>query len=99
MSNKALSILLILSFAVIFLGLSFGDFFYSVGALGTLILGGLVLSRLYRYDRSDWFPYVAGVVMLVFWSFAIIAPEGLEVFAPFYLVSGIWSSLKLYRKE
>lgn len=96
-TNKVIATLLLASFAAIFLGLALGDWFYSAGALGTLIFGGLALSKLYRADHHDWYPYVAGAFMLFFWSFAIIAPEGVSILSIPYIAFGITSAVKLLR--
>lgn len=100
MKNKQLSNLLFASLGFIIL-LSWFDvtlwFFYAAGALATLVLGAMVLSRLYLEDKRHWFPYAAGVVMFVFWSLAFIATDGLDLIAPLYMIALIWAGLKLYK--
>lgn len=99
MKNKSIATVLLLSFLTIFLGLAAGDFedmFYGIGALGTLIFGGLTLSRLHRIDKKSWFPYFSGTVMFVFWSFSFIAPEGIGLLAPIYLITLVFAAISLF---
>jgi hypothetical protein len=99
MNNKSIATFLLLSFLSIFLGLVAGDFedmFYGIGALGTLIFGGLSLSRLHRINKKSWFPYFAGVVMFVFWSLSFIAPEGIGLLAPIYFITLVFAAISLF---
>lgn len=100
MNSKVLASLILVSFAMIFLGVfaeGFENFFYGAGAIGTMIFIGLGLSRLFTHDKKDWFPYLGGVVLFVFWSYAFIAPDGLGLLALPYMISGLYTAIKLYR--
>ncbi len=100
MNNKQLSKILFASLTLMVLLPVFGAtswVLYSVGALATLFLGAMVLSRLYLEDKRHWFPYAAGVVMFVFWSLAFIAPDGLALIAPLYMIALILAGIKLSR--
>lgn len=100
MTNKQLSNLLFVSLGLIVLIPVLGVtswVFYAAGALATLVLGAMVLSRLYLEDKRHWFPYAAGVVMFVFWSLAFIATDGLTLIAPLYMIALIWAGIKLNR--
>lgn len=100
MKNKTLATLTFVSFAIIFLAFFAGDMqdlFYGAGAIGTLVFGGLTLSRLYQNDKHDKFPYIGGGIMLVFWIFALIMPGGLQLLGIFYLASGLYGAGKLYQ--
>lgn len=99
MNNKVISTFLLLSFLVIIVGLfagNFEDMFYGVGALGTMIFGGLALSRLYRINKKSAFPYIAGIVMFLFWISAFIMPEGIGLLAPFYMIALIFAAISLF---
>jgi hypothetical protein len=101
MNNKTIASLTLASFVIIFVAVFVGaewqEFLYGAGALGTLIFGGLTLSRLYRADSHSKFPYIGGTIMFVFWLFAIIAPGGMQLLAIFYLAQGIYGAGKLYQ--
>ena len=100
MNNKTIATLSLVSFAIIFLAGLTGDMaetFYAIGALGTLIFGGLVLSKLYQDDHTSKFPFIGGSVMLGFWIFNFIAPGGIALLAVFYLAFGLYGAGKLYR--
>lgn len=99
MNNKVISTFLLLSFLTIIIGLFAGDFedaFYGFGALGTMIFGGLVLSRLYRINKKSVFPYAAGIVMFLFWISAFIMPEGVGLLAPVYMIALIFAAISLF---
>ena len=100
MKNTHLSILLFGSLIWIVLMPVFGvtsPFLYSVGALATLVFGALSLSRLYLLNKRHWFVYSVGTIMFAFWSYAIIDTNGLVLIAPLYMISLIWTGLKLYK--
>ena len=99
MNNKAIATFLLLSFVVLLLGLVAGDFedtFYGVGALGTLIFGGLSASRLHRLNTKSLFPYFVGIVMFLLWSAAFIIPDGIGILAPIYFIVLVFAAISLF---
>ena len=102
MKNKTLAVALLTSFLVIFLGAIdsiFSEFFYGAGALGTLVFGGLTLSRLFILDKHYWLPMFGGIVMFVFWTMTFVAPEGIGLLSSVYLITLVWSGIQLYHKQ
>jgi len=102
MNNKVIASLTLASFVVIFIAVFVSDVslqenLYAAGAFGSLVFGGLTLSRLHRADQHSKFPYLGGTIMFVFWLFAIIAPGGMQLLAIFYLAQGIFGAGKLYQ--
>ena len=70
---------------------------YIVGALAGLIFAALGLSRLHLKNKKAFFPYFGGIVVFVFWSYAMIDTDSLILLAPLYMITLIITGVKLYR--
>lgn len=99
MNNRVLASLILVSFAMIFLGMFAGeyeDFFYGFGALGSMIFFGFGLYRL-SISQILWFPYVGGTIFFLFWFFTFTSSDKLESLAFPYLIAGLYTAIKLYK--